>query len=120
MIDRSTYPPAGLLDAVADSPEEAAEVRRILHGLTEADLDAQELWRRAPFAVGNVTHAHRHSRACSRCESGMTHCTTPEACECAEPSRPATNAGDLVRVAALFLGAWAAIVFVLVATGFRP
>ena len=81
-MDRGAYTThADLLSQVADSTEERDNVRRILHGLTEADLDAQQRWKRAPFAVGAATHAHRFSRACSRCESGLEHCTTPEACE---------------------------------------
>lgn len=109
-----------LLTQVADSREEAANVRRILHGLTEADLDAQERYKRAPFAVGAATHAHRYSRACSRCESGMGQCVTPEACERAEPARESPSARDLLWVAALFFGLWAAIVFVLLVTGMHP
>jgi len=118
-MDRSSYPDhQDLLDQVADSREEAANVRRILSGLTEADLDAQQSWKRAPFAVGAANHAHRHSRpACSRCESGMAQCVTPTACECAEPTRQKPHAGDLLRIAALFLGVWAAVVFVLLVTG---
>lgn len=94
-----------LLDAVADSREEAYAVRRILSehwsepepgvyvagGLTERDLDAHERFKRAPFAIGAANHAHRHSRSCSRCESGLTHCTTPEACE-----RAATQDDDAI------------------------
>lgn len=93
-----------LLTQVADSREEAANVRRILHGLTEADLDAQERYRRAPFAIGAATHAHRFSRACSRCESGMAQCVTPAACECAEPARHKPKHGDLYRV--LVVATW--------------
>jgi hypothetical protein len=34
----------------------------------------------------NEREAHAH--LCSRCESALTHCTTPQACEAAERVRP--------------------------------
>lgn len=98
MNDRRTH--FDLLEQVADSTEERDNVRRILGAelrdqtsrlplLTEADLDAQERWKRAPFAVGAVTHAHRYSRrACSLCESGLHFCATPDACQLADDEPP--------------------------------
>lgn len=112
MNDRQAH--IDLLEQVTASTAERDAVRRILSehwsepepgvyvagGLTEADLDAQERFKRAPFPIGAANHAHRHSRACSRCESGMTRCATPEACERAE-GRPATERGDIYRVLAM-------------------
>lgn len=98
MNDRRTH--FDLLEQVADSTEERDNVRRILGAelrdqtsrlplLTEADLDAQERWKRAPFAVGAVTHAHRYSRrACSLCESGLHFCASPDACQLADDEPP--------------------------------
>lgn len=111
MNDRRTH--FDLLDQVADSTEERDNVRRVLGAelrdqtsrlplLTEADLDAQERWKRAPFAIGAVTHAHRYSRpsesnpaepltsrrACSLCESGMHFCASPDACQLADDEPP--------------------------------
>lgn len=99
-MDRSTYQVHyDLLAQVADSAAEEAHVRRVLSSpLTEADLDAHEKWKRAPFAIGATNHAHRHSRpACSRCESGMTHCVTPEACERAEAAARKLPRGDAAQ-----------------------
>lgn len=79
-MDRSTYPDhQDLLAQVATSEEEEREVRRVLGD-----------------------HAHRHSRpACSRCESGLTRCVTPAACERADDPRPPPERGDLYRVLAM-------------------
>lgn len=108
MGDRLSYQiHADLLAQVAESEAEEAHVRRVLSApLTEADLDAQERYKRAP--------------ACSRCESGLTHCVTPDACERAEAEPKPDRAGDLVVVWALLLGAWAATAFVLLVLGMRP
>jgi hypothetical protein len=83
------YAPYAVTDSMLHTP------------LTEADLDAQERFKRAPFPITQHNHAHRHSRpACSRCESGLTHCATPAACERAE-DRPPPERGDLIRVLAM-------------------
>lgn len=114
IMDRSTYPThTDLLDQVADSTAERDEVRRIFGtaggrnlnapqiqrgGLSEADLDAQQRYKRAPFPVSAANHAHRHSRpACSRCDSGLTQCTTPEACERAEAAARKRPRGDAAQ-----------------------
>lgn len=126
MNDRSTYPThASLLDQVADSREEAAEVRRILgQRLTEAELDdaiaaqrREDAWRAQPWPYAPANHAHRYSGCSGPCEGGKRPCTTPEACERADEARPAPRAGDMVFVAVVCLASWAAIVFALVATG---
>jgi hypothetical protein len=81
-----------------DSTAERDEVRRILgQRLTEAELDdaiaaqrREDAWRAQPWPYAPANHAHRHSRpACSRCESGLAQCATPEACERADEDRPA-------------------------------
>lgn len=101
-LNRATH--ADLLAQVERDEARQAEIRRALYAplLTEADLDAQERYKRAPV-----------TRACSRCESGMSHCVTPAACERAEDQRPPPRAGDLVKVWGLFLAAWAAVALVV-------
>lgn len=130
-MDRSTYSThADLLDQVAESEAENREVRRVLsRRVTDAELtrrnarrlDAVEsavaAYKRSPWPVAPANHAHRHSPGCSRCESGLTQCTTPEACERADEARPAPRAGDMVFVAVVCLASWAAIVFALIAAG---
>lgn len=117
-MDRSTYNThRDLLDQVESDRATRDNIRRILsEPLTEADLDAQEKWKRAPFAVGATNHAHRYSRACSLCESGMHYCASPQACQLADEPRPQKRAGDLLTVLALLLASWAAVAFVLLAT----
>jgi hypothetical protein len=71
--------------------------------LTQADID-----RRFPSIPGHVSADERaalyamsdainaeirnereaNAHLCSRCESGLTYCTTPQACEAAERVRP--------------------------------
>jgi hypothetical protein len=99
MNDRQTH--IDLLAQVADSTEERDNVRRILGGMTEDDLDAQERFKRAPFPIGAANHAHRYS-ACQSgpCAGGTKLCPTPAACQCAE-GRPATERGDIYRVLAM-------------------
>lgn len=112
-----------LLAQVEHDESTRAEIRRILsEPLTEADLDAQERFKRAPFPFAPANHAHRYSPGCSSCDGGLRHCATPEACRIsdeADPPRPAPRAGDFVRVVALVLGAWCAVALVLVAMGVR-
>lgn len=110
-MDRRTYSThQNLLSQVTDSEDWEREVKRILGPLTEADLDAQERFKRAPFPIGATNHTHRHSAgtlvymqrpACSRCESGLTRCVTPAACERADDPRPPPERGDLYRVLAM-------------------
>lgn len=67
MIDRSQYPKRpDLLDQVVDSREEAAEVRRIIYGLTEQDLDESIAWA---------------GQCSGPCDRGRLPCPFPEACE---------------------------------------
>lgn len=94
MTDRTAH--MDLLAQVADSTEERDEVRRILAAaltdeeITRANgerLDAVECavaaHKRSPWPYAPANSAHRHSQGCSRCESGLTQCVTPEACEVA-------------------------------------
>lgn len=118
MNDRSTYPThASLLDQVADSREEAAEVRRILgQRLTEAELDdaiaskrREDAWRASPWPYSPHNHAHRYS-ACKSgpCEGGAKLCPSPEACQCCERDDRIARAGAgivLFVVAALMMAA---------------
>ena len=110
-----------LLSQVADSREERDNVRRILGGLTERDLDAQEAWKRAPFAHGPANHAHRYS-ACQSgpCAGGRKPCPSAEACQmaAADPPRPPMRGGDLLCLIALALAGWGAIALTLLAMGF--
>lgn len=93
-----------LLAQVASSADEDAHVRRVLGArLTEADLEARESFKSGPL------------RACSRCESGMTGCATPDACERAEDSLGAAR--GVVYAIPLALALWAAIALVLLAMG---
>ena len=109
-LDRSTH--ADLLSQVADCTQERDEVRRILgNALTEDEItrangerlgdveSAVAAYKRAPWPIAPANHAHRHSRpACSRCESGLTGCTTPEACELAERAAAAPARGLASKV----------------------
>lgn len=106
-----------LLTQVADSREERDNVRRIL---AEPLLDAHERYKRAPFPVSQHNDAHRNSRACSRCDSGLAQCVTPDACERAELPRPPRRKGDTLRVIALWAACLAAVALTLIATGVRP
>ena len=134
-MNRSAYPThADLLAQVADSEAEAAEVRRVLsRRVTDAEitrrnaarLDAVECavaaYKRSPWPYAPSNHAHRHSPGCSRCESGLTQCTTPEACERAEMTSQPPRAGGLLRIVVLVLACWAAVAFtLLVISGVRP
>jgi hypothetical protein len=105
-------------------------VRSILGPLTEADLDAQQAYKRAPFPTTRHNHAHRHSagtlvylkrQSCSACDGGLTHCSTPEACERAtdppdgiseeaDPPRPPMRPGDFWALIACALAGWALLV----------
>lgn len=133
MNDRSAYPlHADLLAQVADSEAEEREVRRGLAPLTDAELSARNAarlgdvesavaaYRRAPWPIAPATDAHRHSRACSRCESGLAQCVTPDACERAELPRPPRRKGDTLRVIALWAACVVAVALTLIATGVRP
>jgi hypothetical protein len=100
-----------LLSQVADSTEERDNVRRILGGLTEADLDAQQAWKRSPWPYSPANHAHRHSACSGPCEQGRRPCPCPDSCQ--EPERDSPRAGDLLRTVALFLAAWAVVATVL-------
>lgn len=132
-MDSSTYRDHDdLLSQVADSREEAENVRRILGAelntpgmrnlnvpriswgqVHEGNLDELERWKRAPLPIGATNQTHSHSAgtlvylkrpACSRCDSGMTQCVTPAACECAEPARQKPKRGDLYRI--LVMATW--------------
>lgn len=102
---------------------ERDEVRRILgERLTESELDdaiaaqrREDAWRARPWPIGPANHAHRYSTCHGPCEQGRKPCPTAEACECSEdePKR----SGDLVRIWALILAAWAAIAATLIVTG---
>lgn len=117
MNDRQTH--IDLLAQVADSTEERDNVRRILSGLTEADLDAQEKWKRAPFPIGATNRAHSYSVCRSGpCEGGAKLCPSPEACQLGD-ERPPLRAGDFWRVVALVVASWAAVAAVLLALGVR-
>lgn len=106
MRDRARH--IDLLDQVADSTEERDEVRRILsQPLSEAELDAQIAWKRAPLAVGRCTHA-------------QGTCPTPQACELPEPEWPTLRARSLWRVVVLVLASWAAVAATLLAVGWKP
>lgn len=115
-----------LLAQVAGSEEEEREVRRILSEplkLRESDLDAHERWKRAPFAVGRATHAHRYSACASGpCAGGTKLCPSPAACQIsddADAPRPPRRLGDVFAVVALLLASWAAVAFTLMAMGVR-
>lgn len=119
MRDRATH--IDLLSQVADSTEERDNVRRILTGLTERDLDAQEAWKRSPWPATQHNHAHRYS-ACQSgpCQQGRKLCPTPEACQmaAADPPRPPMRGGDFLRLLGIALAGWAAIALTLLAMGF--
>lgn len=118
-----------LLAQVASTAEEEAHVRRILSEplkLREEDLDAHERYKRAPFAVGETNHAHRHSstwpNCCGACDEGRTLCHSPQACQISvepDPPRKPRSAGDIVIVIALVIASWAAVAFVLLVMGVR-
>ena len=112
-----------LLSHVADSTHERDEVRRTLTEpltLTEADLDAQERYKQAPFPLTKHNHAHRYSACVSGpCQQGSKLCPTPDACQRADDHRPPLRAGNLWRVLALVLISWAAVALVLIASGLR-
>lgn len=97
MNDRTAH--MDLLRQVAESEDEERNVRRILGAkLTDADLDAHAKWKAAPWPIAPANHAHRHSRpACSRCESGLEQCVTPEACERAEAAARKLPRGDAAQ-----------------------
>ena len=99
MNDRQVH--IDLLSQVADSTAERDNVRRILGGITEDELDAHERYKRTPFPTTQHNHAHRYS-ACQSgpCAGGTKLCPTPAACQCAE-GRPATERGDIYRVLAM-------------------
>ncbi len=111
-----------LLEQVADTADELETVRRILSAppaapLTEADLDAQQAWLRAPWPATASNHAHRYSACRSGpCDQGRKLCPSPEACQCAEPAAPGSEsrAGRAVRAGA---GAALLVVAVLMAAG---
>lgn len=105
--DRQVH--ADLLDQVAASGLERADVRRVLGApLTEQDLDALQKWRAAPLAAGRNTHAHRYSACRSGpCDQGRKRCPAPEACECADEPRPPKEPGDATRIIGLIIGSWA-------------
>jgi hypothetical protein len=105
MTDRQVH--LDLLAQVADSTEERDNVRRILHGLTEADLDAQQRWKRSPWPYSPANHAHRYSACSGPCEQCRRPCPCPDSCQ--EPEREPPRAGDLLRVASLLLIGWAAV-----------
>ncbi len=50
-------------------------------------------------------------QACSRCESGLTHCTTPDACERAERDDGIGAIRGVVYAIPLALALWAVAVF---------
>lgn len=116
-----------LVRQAEDRTAERDAVRRIIGGqgkLTEHDLDAHERYKRAPFAIGAVTHAHRYS-ACKSgpCAGGSKLCPSPEACQLdalPDDPRPPMRSGDFWRVVALVLASWAAVAFVLLVTGMHP
>ena len=92
MRDRQTH--IDLLEQVADSTEERDNVRRILSGA--------------------VCHGP--------CNQGRKACPCPDACQFPareEDERPPLRSGDLFKVAALILAAWAATAFVLLVMGVR-
>lgn len=143
MRDRARH--IDLLDQVADSTEERDNVRRILGAetrqpgmrnlnapriesgqLSERELDTAnaERWasvladRRALVRLLDEAGSAPGYSACSGpCAQGRKPCPTSDACEC--PERAPLRAGDLVRVAALFLASWAAVVAVLLVAGVR-
>lgn len=110
-----------LLDQVAASDLERADVRRVLGApLTEQDLDALQKWRAAPFAAGRNTHAHRYS-ACKSgpCQGGTKLCPSPEACQCAErDDRVVRVAAGVVLAVTATLTAAAIVVTLLIAAGY--
>lgn len=83
-----------LLDQVADSAAERDAVRRILsEPLTEADLDAQQRWKAAPWPFAPANHAHRYSACVSGpCDQGRKLCPSPEACLRADRAEPGEEA----------------------------
>lgn len=92
MNDRTIH--QDLLSQVERDEKVRDDVRRVLsRAQTDADISAQfDRWRAAPFAAGATNQERRSARrACSRCESGLAHCTTPEACE-----RAATQDDDAI------------------------
>ena len=102
-----------LLDQVADSAAERDAVRRILsEPLTEADLDAQQRWKAAPWPFAPANHAHRFSACVSGpCEQGRKLCPSPEAClradraELGEDWRSARAARVLTGIVLIAVGA---------------
>lgn len=87
-----------LLEQVADTADELETVRRILSAppaapLTEADLDAQQAWLRAPWPATASNHAHRFSACVSGpCDQGRKLCPSPEACLRADRAEPGEEA----------------------------
>ena len=75
--DRRTH--MDLLDQVATSTHERDEVRRILGGLTEADIDAQIRYKRPSWTQ------HTQSACSGACLQGRSACLCPEACQISEP-----------------------------------
>lgn len=140
MNERTAH--ADLLDQVERDKAIRDKVREILSPrVTEAEitrLNAQRLgdveraverWKQAPIAIGATNDAHRHSRpSCSRCDSGMAQCTTPEACQLAERDKPGPgdSRGDehedddsqpMRPAAAWFLIAASLLLWALIAAG---
>lgn len=95
--------------AAANTRERDAVRRIIGDKLTEADLDANKA-RTWPNCCG----------ACRR--TGL--CPTPQACQLSaepEPTRPPPpRGGDMLRVIAFLLCAWAAVAATLLVLGVRP
>ena len=96
MRDRQTH--IDLLEQVASCADEAETVRSRLSA--EALTEEVRKFRARPFAIGATNHIHR---------------TLPRE----EDERPPLRSGDLFKVAALILAAWAAVAFTLLVMGVR-
>ena len=104
MRDRARH--IDLLDQVADSTEERDNVRRILGAVSHGDADLAE----RP-ALRGITRENRLTEA--DLDAAQRWREQPL------PGRTSPRGGDLLRVAALFLAAWAVIATLLLVTGVR-
>lgn len=115
---------------VADQTRERDAVRRIVDGerLSSGALDdiliQQRRASKRTQAGLDAGTARTWPSCCGACRRGTGICPTPQACQISTepdpPPRPPPRGGDMLRVIAFLLCAWAAVAATLLVLGVRP